>query len=414
VRRPPTPTWTTRTATRTTLTATPTTRTPSALTRCVEPVDAADFLEDYWERGPLAVARDEPGRYDDLLSETDVEHLVCSGGLRYPGFRLVKAGEQLRAREYTTDIPWRPTPFTGSADVERVLAEWEQGATIVLQGLHLTRPAVGGFCRSLEEALGHPAQANAYYTPRSAQGLPVHHDTHDVFVLQVAGEKRWLVYEPALELPLKNQRYSEDLGEPGDAVEDRVLRPGDMLYLPRGWLHEALTSDTDSLHLTIGVNVVTWLEAFRAALDELGDDLRFRRSWQSGNGTDELVDALRDRLGRADVERRARARLIRTRRPIREGQLRQLKALDELGPETELERNPTVLADFVVRNGEVSLVFEGRDVTFPAHAREEVEAVVAAEEPFTVAELPGSLDAAGRLVLVRRLVREGLLRISEA
>jgi hypothetical protein len=53
-------------------------------------------------------------------------------------------------------------------------------------------------------------------------------------------------------------------------------------------------------------------------------------------------------------------------------------------------------------------------VTFPAHAREEVEAVVGAEEPFTVAELPGSLDAAGRLVLVRRLVREGLLRISEA
>jgi Cupin superfamily protein len=407
-------TWTTPTQTRTTLTATPTTRTSSSLERCVDPVGAAEFLEDYWERRPLAIARDEPGRYDDLLSEADVEQLVCSGGLRYPGFRLVKAGEQLRARDYTVDVPWRPVPFTGTADVERVLAEWERGATIVLQGLHLSRPAVGAFCRSLEETLGHPAQANAYYTPRAAQGLPVHHDTHDVFVLQVSGEKRWLVYEPALELPLKDQRYSPELGAPGEPGEDRVLGPGDMLYLPRGWLHEALTSDTDSLHLTIGVNVVTWLDAFKAALEELGDDVRFRRSWQSGDGTDELVEALRARVGREDVARRAREKLVRTRRPIREGQLRQLRALEELAPDTEVERNRTVLVDVAPQNGAVSLAFEGRTLTFPAQAREEVLAIAGAEQAFTPADLPGSLDDAGRLVLVRRLVREGLLRISEA
>jgi hypothetical protein len=343
-----------------------------------------------------------------------VEQLVCSGGLRHPGFRLVKTGEQLRVRDYTVDIPWRPTPFSGTADVERVLAEWERGATIVLQGLHLTRPSVGAFCRSLEGMLGHPAQANAYYTPHAAQGLPVHHDTHDVFVLQVAGEKRWLVYEPALELPLKDQRYSEEMGAPGAPVEDRVLRPGDMLYLPRGWLHEALTSDRDSLHLTVGVNVVTWLDAFKGALDELRNDVRFRRSWQSEDGVDGLVETLRERLGRPEVERRAREKLVRSRRPIREGQLRQLRALEQLDAETELERNPTVLADLLERNGAVVLVFEGREVTFPAHAREEIAAVAAADEPFTASELPGSLDDSGRLVLVRRLVREGLLRISGA
>jgi hypothetical protein len=91
------------------------------------------------------VARDEPGRYDNLLSEAEVERVVTSGGLRFPGFRLVKAGEQLAARDYTTDIPWRPTSFTGTADVDRVLAEWERGATIVLQGLHLHRSELGAF-----------------------------------------------------------------------------------------------------------------------------------------------------------------------------------------------------------------------------------------------------------------------------
>jgi hypothetical protein len=343
-----------------------------------------------------------------------VEQLVCSGGLRYPAFRLVKAGEKLSVRDYTEDVPWRPASFTGTANVERVLAEWERGATIVLQGLHLTKPAIGAFCRSLEETLGHPAQANAYYTPRAAQGLPVHHDTHDVFVLQVSGRKRWLVYEPLLELPLKNQRYSPELGAPGEPVEDRVLEPGDMLYLPRGWLHEALTSDTDSLHLTVGVNVVTWLDAVRSALEECGEDLEFRRSWQSGNGSDELLEALRERLGPDEVERRARNQLVRKRRPIREGQLGQLRALDDVGPETELERNPTVLADLVEQDGSVALVFEGRELTFPAHARGEVAAIADSEGPFCVSDLPGSLDDEGRLVLARRLVREGFLRISGA
>jgi lysine-specific demethylase/histidyl-hydroxylase NO66 len=324
---------------------------------------------------------------------------------------VVKAGEQLRVSEYAQDVPWRPAPFSGMADVERVLGEWERGATIVLQGLHLTRPALGAFCRSLEETLGHPAQANAYYTPRAAQGLPVHHDTHDVFVLQVAGEKRWLVYEPALELPLKNQRYSTELGAPGAPIENRVLRPGDTLYLPRGWLHEALTSDSDSLHLTIGVNVVTWLDALKAALEELADDVRFRRSWQSPEPVEDLVDALQKRLGGAEVARRARERLTRTRRPIRDGQLTQLRALGELDEETPLERRATVLAELVDGDGGVALLFEGRTVTFPAHARDEVVAVVRAAEPFTAAELPGSLDDASRLVLVRRLVREGFLRI---
>jgi hypothetical protein len=297
--------------------------------------------------------------------------------------------------------------------VDSVLAEWERGATIVLQGLHLTRVELGAFCRSLERTLGHPAQVNAYYTPRSAQGLPVHHDTHDVFVLQVSGEKRWLVYEPALELPLKNQKYTPDLGEPGEAVHDLVLRPGDMLYLPRGWLHEALTSESDSLHLTVGVNVVTWLDAFKAALEECGGDVGFRRSIQDGDA-DELVEHLRSRLGREDVARRAAEKLVRTRRPIRDGQLSQLRALDELDVDTELERRSTTLVRVAERDGSVVLAFDGKELVFPARAGEEIRGALDLDEPFTAADLPGSLDDDGRLVLIRRLVREGLLRISAA
>ncbi|HET8651986.1 MAG TPA: cupin domain-containing protein [Gaiellaceae bacterium] len=294
-----------------------------------------------------------------------------------------------------------------------MLAEWERGASIVLQGLHLHRPELGAFCRSLERTLNHPAQVNAYYTPRAAQGLPVHHDTHDVFVLQVAGEKRWLVYDPAFELPLRNQRYSPELGGPGEPVHDLVLRPGDMLYLPRGWLHEALTSDSDSLHLTVGVNVVTWLDAFKAALEECGDELGFRRSIDAGDSHD-LVEVLRRRLEPDAVRRRAAEKLARTRRPIRDGQLAQLRAVGSLDAETELERRGTALVETSERDGSVVLMFDGKELALPARIRDEVVWMLERAGPFTPSDFPGGLDDESRLVLVRRLVREGLLRITSA
>ena len=83
--------------TRTPATPTRTTRTPrraarAALARCLEPVDTETFLAEQWERRPLVVARDQPGRFDDLLSEADVERLVCSTAIRYPALRLVREG----------------------------------------------------------------------------------------------------------------------------------------------------------------------------------------------------------------------------------------------------------------------------------------------------------------------------------
>jgi lysine-specific demethylase/histidyl-hydroxylase NO66 len=288
-----------------------------------------------------------------------------------------------------------------------VLSEFEAGATIVLQALHHNWAPLAAFCRELEAALGHPAQANAYFTPRSAQGLAVHHDTHDVFVLQVAGEKHWRVYEPVLELPLRDQRYSKELGRPGEPVEDVVLSPGDTMYLPRGWLHDALTTDSESLHLTIGVNVYTWLDAVKAAVQDCADDVDFRRSVpEDGDLEADLLGALEARLTPDAVARRMRAKLVESRRPVREGQLTQLRALDELTLETPLERRSTVIAvlDFP------ELSFDGKTIRFPPHVEEEVEFVASADSPFTLAELPGDLDEAGRLVLARRLLREGFLR----
>jgi hypothetical protein len=396
-------------------TPTRTRRTPAdaaALLRAIAPVGADAFLAEHWERRPLHVARGEPGRFDDLLSAREAERLISEPGLRFPGFRLVKAGAKLDPDDYTTDLPWRPVPFTGAAEAPRVLAEHARGATVVLQGLHLTSLALARYCRELEAFLGHPVQANAYLTPRHAQGLPVHHDTHDVLVLQVSGSKRWLVYDPVWELPLKHQRYERSLGDVGPAVLDVVLRAGDTLYLPRGWMHEALTSDDDSLHLTIGISVYTWIDALRAALARAEEDVELRRSVPAdGEGVAEALERLAARLGAEEVARAARSHFVAGRRAILDGQLDDLRALGGLDLSAAVHRRETVIADLEDDGGRIVLAFEGKRIAFPAHAREELEQLVESRGPVVLRDLRGHLDDAGRLVLARRLVREGFLRV---
>jgi hypothetical protein len=103
--------------------------------------------------------------------------------------------------------------------------------------------------------------------------------------------------------------------------------------------------------------------------------------------------------------------LVSTRRPILAGQVDQLRALRDLDAETELERRPTVLVDVETRGDRAVITFEGKTLEFPARVRGELDYVLESEDSFRPSDLPGRLDEAGRLVLVRRLVRDGLLRI---
>jgi ribosomal protein L16 Arg81 hydroxylase len=392
-----------------------TARAAGALALTLDPVAKEEFLDDYCERRPLVIERAQPGRFDAVLRDVDVERLICDGAIRTPAFRLVKDGAQLALSTYTTDIPWRPGSFSGTVLVDRVAQEHAAGATIVLQALHLHWHAAALYCRGLEAELGWPVQANAYCTPASSQGFGVHHDTHDVFVLQVSGHKRWRIYEPVLELPLKSQRWSgEDGRRAGEPLHDITLQAGDTLYLPRGWPHEAAAAAADSLHITVGLHPPTRIDALRAALSECADDVEFRRALNAdGELPAELLERLAARLEAGAAARRARRRFVMGRRAILDGQLEQVRALRWVTLQSPLERRATVIAELERTDTGAALLFEGKEVRFPPLAVEALVAAHAAAAPFTAAGLPGPLDAAGRLVLVRRLVREGFLRLLE-
>ena len=161
----------------------------SALSRCTA-VDPEAFAAGHWSRTPLLTrAKELPRDFGDLLSVDDVDELVGERALREPFFRTVREGGGLPLPVRTVTAGARR--IGDLVDSSRLAQQHGDGATLVLQSLHRMHPPVGRFCRALAAELGHATQCNAYVTPAGdAQGFDFHHDTHDVFVLQVSGRKR--------------------------------------------------------------------------------------------------------------------------------------------------------------------------------------------------------------------------------
>lgn len=369
--------------------------------------EAADFLATSWGRAPKHVPA-SPDRSDlvALLTLDDVDDIVASSGLRAPSFRLVKRGRTLPQAAVTRRVRIGSRPVDDLADVAAVQAAVADGATLVLQGLHRSFPRVATVCRDLERTLTHPVQANAYLTPPVAQGLDLHEDPHDVFAVQTHGTKRWVVHPP---------------GDPDPW--DLRLTPGDVLYLPAGTRHAAQTIDTPSLHLTIGVRTVAWRtlveRAIRDAMDDVADlDRPLPAGWADEPDVlreqlDDLVDHVADRLRHGQrsgptLEREAGA--FWTARPVdRSGGLRDLLELEDLRDGTTLRRRSGATARArKVADGRVELVLVDRVLRLPAPTEEAVRRIVSSSviRPNDLGDL---MDEPSRLVLCRRLVREGLL-----
>jgi mannose-6-phosphate isomerase-like protein (cupin superfamily) len=389
----------------------------SALEGLVGDVDG--FLADVWSRRPLLTRGGDPAGSGRLLSVAEVDALLAERGQRTPAVRLVRGGETVPADRYTTTGRIGSRQVPDLLDAALIQAEFAAGATISLQGLHRYWPPLTELCRSLEGFLSHPFQANAYLSPPGAQGLRVHHDTHDVFVVQVEGSKHFDVYEPILELPVNGQHWSAD-EPPGEPLLSVDLRPGDCLYMPRGWRHRAFTTDAPSLHLTVGAARPHLAGAAhggrrparrrRRVPPAAAGRVRARpgRLHRRRRGPPQAARRLHRRPRPEDVADRLLRRAVTGRPTVALGGLTRLVEGVTLTSQTLVRRRPGTPCLLREAAGRVDVVLPDRTVTFPAVARAAVRALVDGDG-HTADSLPGSLDAAGRLVVVRRLVTEGLL-----
>jgi hypothetical protein len=207
----------------------------------------------------------DPARFQKLCGIRDLDAFLAGDGARTPRVGLAdnrrEAGHNVPYKDYTTGAD-------GRVDLPRVFALYDAGATLVLSQMHEMHPPLARFCRGLERIFLHPVQCNIYLTPPGAQGFRRHFDTHDVLILQVEGEKLWRLWA-APAVPFANTLTPwNDQPSPDKEPRSQMLHPGDVLFVPRGTLHDAAAQGAQSsLHLTVGILGLSWGDALRAALD---------------------------------------------------------------------------------------------------------------------------------------------------
>jgi hypothetical protein len=228
--------------------------------RSLGPYSARAVSQADWECRPLHVRRSERDYYSQLLTNRDVEAAISSGGLRYPAIQLARDGRFFAPEAFTRNIRSGGDVFTGVPDLERIRAEYRSGATISLPGFHRAWKPLGELAAAIEVEFNHPVHTNVHVTPANATGFTPHYDTHEVFVLQIAGGKQWRIHAPPLALPHRSQPFDPGSYAPSASLFELDLAPGDLLYLPRGFVHTTATSESSSVHVTLGVTVYTWIE----------------------------------------------------------------------------------------------------------------------------------------------------------
>jgi ribosomal protein L16 Arg81 hydroxylase len=258
----------------------------SAFEEILAPVSVEQFLAETFGRRPLHLAG-QAGRFSHLLDWDGLAGLLETHHLAPPRLQIVKGGKTIAAERYLRPISEGIDRIDGGA----LSLLFDTGATAIINHIDNLLPAVGKIADVIGDCVGARTAVNLYASWRSEQGFNAHWDYHDFFILQLAGRKQWTIYKPTRPNPLRGDPF---VPPPQDAVPEsiEVLEDGDVLYLPRGWIHAPVPLEP-SMHLTIGIvhptgaGFLTWLAKqleedpeVRASMPLLGDDASLA-AWES-------------------------------------------------------------------------------------------------------------------------------------
>jgi ribosomal protein L16 Arg81 hydroxylase len=377
-----------------------------SLQRLVLPVSEDEFLACYWEKKPLIVHRNDPGYYGDLFTLQDFDESITRG----PSY--IKTAEAVSNKQAKHQ-------GKTAAVLERVLASMHGGHTLILDGMHQFDPKLKRLSQRLAQQTGYSFQTNLYLTPPNGKGFSPHWDNHDVFVLQVLGSKHWKVDKDRRVLPEKTANIEEEQREFRGEVEAFTLRQGDMVYIPRGFVHAAECGTENSLHITLGVYPPTWDEILAAAvrLAAAGDDdlrLALPPGYMNGDSSgilkrmQETLRAMADPAFLIQIIERFRDEAVQKGDLDISGQVQSFFQPVELQIDDQAEPRPNLIYTMRKHGETVTLNVGSRTITFPDFFSEALNFALTRPR-YAIRDLPGDLEDGERIIFIERLIQEALV-----
>jgi ribosomal protein L16 Arg81 hydroxylase len=233
----------------------------------IAPYDANTFRATYFGKRPLHIRSEAAGRSAALGWQRFNEVLGITPYWNEDTLKVYFRSRAALRENYcdTTDVrPGAKAPV----DPAKVQALLGLGASLIANHVHRVCPEVAAIAHLLEREFAARVAANVYCSFKGVQAFQTHFDLHDVFAVQMEGEKTWRVYEsradaPVLPLPPGDEIEKWLTASRGRLLFEADMKPGDILYLPRGQYHDALTGAQASLHVSFGVTPATGLALFK-------------------------------------------------------------------------------------------------------------------------------------------------------
>lgn len=229
--------------------------------------DRAEFLRGFSEKTRWHGRVATPTRLPELLDWDVLDNALRSPGFPTDRLRIVVDEQRVSSALYLDRA--------GGAlrtDVLQSLAE--QGATFVIDGISRVVGTLADLSRGIERELFGRVNCSAYLSFGERSAFLPHYDDHDVLVVHLMGSKAWRGYGQNQRFPVR-RGPTQRVGAP---EWERVLEPGDLLYLPRGEVHAAVPVDRPSLHLTFGIGERTGVDFAKALAVAAEAHEPFRRS----------------------------------------------------------------------------------------------------------------------------------------
>lgn len=382
----------------------------------LDPVSVDTFFSDYWEQKPLFLDRgdsDQIDRFTALLSTSAIESLFSTDDLYFPNVLLSRANDPIASEEYVGEEN-RILPT-------RVKHLFRSGATVVVSQAHRKLTGLNQLVRQLQCEFAMRCQANVYLTPGGSQGLKAHYDTHDVFILQVEGQKTFNFYSRGAELPFNTDTFDPSLSENGSLESTICLNPGDSLYIPRGFRHDAIAcGEAPSLHITLGmfprvmrdylqtlIQVSAEKDARLRASGDLVDLMSVVDSRVSVETLKGLFDSLLSEDNLREVESRLRDEVSLFGNQDCAGLFSEATVNTVIVATDHFLLDRSKVLNIERMQGTTKLRTVGQVLEFDGVFAPVLEWIVATDG-FTVDELPG-LDNDQKIAMVERLNNEGLL-----
>jgi ribosomal protein L16 Arg81 hydroxylase len=293
-----------------------------------------------------------------------------------------------------------------------------------LSGLHEHLAGLGELVSNLSKQFYQRFQTNIYITPKGSQGFKVHYDTHDVFVLQIHGKKTWKIFKDnPVSLPNKLMEFTPGKYTVGELDQTIVAEAGDLIYIPRGVMHQAETNYEMSIHVTLGMLGYTWTDLLIESILEYSktnDALRkfLPRDMLRNGAKENFQEYFQDLFSVMSSSISLQESINRFKREVSASQkinirnlLTQGDLVSDMNENTVFKIRQNVLFLIKRKGDNVVLEWQGKEVEFPIFMDPAIHFIAKMKEEFTLSSLPDCVDDNGKIVFVTRLIKEGLLSI---